>query len=154
MWKIWKVLIYFCKEYWNLKEIMHAVQNTLELSASRRVQIFKLNENVLIWEILEMFEKILKCFEKILRKKFKKFCNLKKIIKQKVKGISRHPNVGAFPVPHHLELGGGARATCPRALWTVRTCVYVAVLYLPIKLMELKHVYKQISIIYEYIHLI
>ena len=45
---------------------MHAGQNTLELAASRSVQIFKLNENVLIWEILERFEKILKCFEKIL----------------------------------------------------------------------------------------
>ena len=50
---------------------MHAGQNTLEL-ASQCVQIFKLNENVLIWEILEMFEKILKCFEKILES-FEKF---------------------------------------------------------------------------------
>ena len=60
---------------------MHAGQNTLELVASRSVQIFKLNENVLIWEILEMFEKILKCFEKILEYFVQILENLEKFLK-------------------------------------------------------------------------
>ena len=55
---------------------MQSGKNSLDLERSNwRVQLFKvskLKENVLIWEIVEIFEKILENFVKIF-KNFRKF---------------------------------------------------------------------------------
>ena len=66
---------------------MHAGKNTCERT-SRRIQIYKkvlkLNENLLISKILEMFQKILESFEQILEnfvKFLENFKNFKEIFK-------------------------------------------------------------------------